>query len=355
MGRVKQALIFRNNVPSLIMKQTNIQTRTKPSVFAIIVKQDSQYGIMKSYIQLMQEQRKNSDIRASNCSINTSFLRSKSKPNISKYNQVKSEINNNNENRPNKSDHDIDTEYLTRKANLGTMVQMLQIKVPNMLTKTIPREFVSKNIILKILPNQFPNLPEFKGYTVCSSTLKTIQKLVILFYLNPNAKIHITNIKIIEPTNSMSSDELINLSIDENRLENSTLEECEMPKQDTSKYTTKIKIKWRTCYSGCEHLQDKQTTDAKWGSYSLDYFNWTKFLKSTESLQKEAKKTFEELAKTLDPLTNNEKSGNVGRVLNGVFIFELDAKNEKIAVFTIDNMEILESKEINYTDGVFAA
>lgn len=259
---------------------------------------------------------------------------------------------NNQGNKDNK-DPKIDKKYLERKANLGTMVQMLQIKVPNLLTKIIPCEFMSKDIIMRILPNKFPQIPTIKGPVLYTSTLKAIQKLVLLFYLNPESKIHITNLKIIEPTNSMSSAELINLSIDENVIENGHVDENRAvegsPKQaqDVSKYTTKIKIKWRTCYSGCAHLQDKDTTDAKLGSYSLDHFDWTKLLKSPNPLQ-----TLEGLAKNFDPTASNDTS--VGRVLTGVFIFELDANNEKISVFTIDNMEILESKEINFNNQFLA-
>ncbi|OUT21643.1 hypothetical protein CAS74_003764 [Pichia kudriavzevii] len=250
---------------------------------------------------------------------------------------------------------EVDTEYLRRKANLGSMVQILQVKVPKMLNKLPPKEIISKNITLRVLPNQFPNLPQFKGYLLYSTALKAIQKLLSMFYLNPDSEIHVTNIKIIEPTNSMSSDELIKLSIDNTLLENEKLEN--IPNQDASKYTTKIKVKWRTCLSGCQHLRDKKTRDAKFGSYSLDNFDWTKFLKSPNPLETvsllEAKKTLEGFAKSLDPSGNNNE--NVGRVLTGVFIFELDAKNEKITVMTIDNMEILESEEMNYSDNILAA
>ncbi|ODQ45468.1 hypothetical protein PICMEDRAFT_17936 [Pichia membranifaciens NRRL Y-2026] len=264
---------------------------------------------------------------------------------------------------------EINKNRLERKANLGTIIQMLQFKIPNMLTDLLPPDFVSDKIILKVLPHQFPNLPTFRGYLLYSSTLKAIQKILLMFYLNPDSKIHISDIKIIEPTNSMSSDELINLSIDSNHLENESLSENSAPRQDTSKYTTKVKVKWRTCYSGCEHLQDAQTTDAKWGSYSLDHFDWTKLLKSPNPLQTisllEAKKTIEGLAKTLDPLKNisqstgdsdnaNNQNRTVGRILTGVFVFELDAPNEHIMVFTIDNMEILESKQTNFVNGCLA-
>ena len=249
-------------------------------------------------------------------------------------------------------DPEKDKEYTTRKANLGTLIQMLQLKVPHLLTETIPHDIVSDDIILRLLPNQFPNFPTIKGYLMCVSTIKTIQKLLHLFYLNPDTQIHINNMKVIEPTNSISSEELINLSIADNVIENehSNIEGegvGSSPRQDFSKYTTKIKIKWRTCCPGCSHLQDKETTDAKLGTYRLDHFDWAKLLKSSNPL-----KTLEGFAKNLDPAGDD---ASVGRMLTGVFIFELDAKNEHIKVFTIDNMEIIESKEVNFNGGCFAA
>lgn len=355
MGKIRNTHILGNaNLPSLLFKQTHvIQTKKElPVSTALILEKGNniKHAIFTNYIRTITLDSKssyNTQIKVHEQCRNNSYIAE-----CNSHSEQKD--NSNNSNHSNRDiDPKLDKEYIKRKANLGTMVQMLQLKVPQLLTKTIPKEFVTSDIILKILPHQFPNLPIIKSYVVYKSTLKTIQKILLLFYLNPDSKIHITNTKIIEPTNSMSSDELINLSINQNKIEAEPLDLSNQ--QDTSGYTTKIKIKWRTCYSGCDHLQDKNTRDARLGSYSLDHFNWTKFLKSPESMQFEAKKTLEELAKTLDPLSNNEKSSNVGRVLHGVFVFELDANNERITVFTIDNMEILESEEMNYSNGVFAA
>lgn len=273
------------------------------------------------------------------------------------------EDNNSNNHNKNKKHNEIDTKILQRKANLGTIIQVLQLNVPNLLTDLLPHEIVSQDIILKILPNKFPNIPIFKGYLMYSSSLKTIQKLLLLFYLNPESKLHITNIKVFEPTNSMSSDELINFSIDNIPIQNERDGDNEnlslSSNQEVSKYTTKVKVKWRTCLPGCTHIENDKTTNAKWGSYSLDHFDWTKILKSNNPLQSlallEAKKKLEGLAKTLQPLTTGIRdTEEVDRVLTGVFIFELDAANENIIVMTIDNVEILESKEMNYSSGFLA-
>lgn len=380
MGRIKETLTFAgSHVPELLIVRPNkaiVPKIVEPPNTSLIVRPWPIH--LEKFNCYHAVQHKKDEIMGNSYGLiskealaKTDLLRSefilRNKPN--KDDKRKVGIYKNKKDNKQNNDPEINKELLTRKANLGTVVQMLQIKVPNMLTDLLPPDFISDKIILKVLPHQFPNLPTFKGYLLYSSTLKAIQKILLMFYLNPESKIHISDIKIIEPTNSMSSDELINLSIDGNFLENEKPSERLTPDQDTSKYTTKVKIKWRTCYSGCDHLQDTQTTDAKWGSYSLDHFDWTKFLKSPNPLQTlsllEAKKTIEGIAKTLDPLKsiNQDANGssstadnkkNVGRILTGIFIFELDAENEHIMVFTIDNMEILESKQTNFVNGCLA-
>lgn len=238
---------------------------------------------------------------------------------------------------------------LEKTANLGTMVQILQLKVPQLLTKIPPQGIISNKIIMRILPNQFANFPNFHGKVSVNLAIKTIQKGLTMFYLNPKCQIHITDLTIIEPMKSLSDDELINLSIDNNLIgyEGS-------PLQGASQYTSKIKIKWRTCLAKCDHLMDSNTDQAKYGVFSIDKFNWSKLLKSSNPIQTlallEAKKTLEGLSNTIKSLDPSDDSDNVGRVLTGIFIFELNAANDKIVVFTIDNLEILESKHLNFNN-----
>lgn len=238
---------------------------------------------------------------------------------------------------------------LERTANLGTMVQILQLKVPQLLSKTPPQRIMSNNITMRVLPNQFPNFPNFHGKVSVTLGMKTIQKALTMFYLNPRCQIHITDLTIIEPMKSLSDDELINLSIDNNQI---GYEGC--PAQDVSQYTSKIKIKWRTCLTKCDHLMDSLTEEAKYGVFSIDKFNWSKLLKSSNPIQSlallEAKKTLEGLSNTIKSLDPTENRDDVGRVLTGIFVFELNAANDQIVIFTIDTLEILESKDLNFNN-----
>ncbi|GMM28989.1 hypothetical protein DAMA08_017050 [Martiniozyma asiatica (nom. inval.)] len=268
---------------------------------------------------------------------------------------------------------EFDPKQLNRKANLGTMIQLVQVGVPKLLSELLPHQLVSESIILRILPSQF-NLPIMNGYLMYSTTFKVLQKSITMFYLNPSTQIHITNIQIEEPTGSLSSEELLNLSIDNNSIEygdsgsnsnsndsfvtpHSGFNNANLNKQTLSKYTTKIKIKWKTCNAGCPHLMDADTTDAKLGTYSTD--RWLGILKNANPIQQlalnEAKKRIEELTGKLDVVNSKGKvEKKEARILTGLFIFELNHENDQIMVFTIDNVEILESNELEMDGGCFA-
>ncbi|TID29159.1 hypothetical protein CANINC_002116 [Pichia inconspicua] len=94
---------------------------------------------------------------------------------------------------------------------------------------------------------------------------------------------------VIEPTGSLSSEEVIKDSVD--AAESKESEQL----QDTSPYTTKIKMLWKT-----------------------------------------------------GPPEGTRPVDGQDKILSGVFVFELDSENEKIVVFTIDNVELLNGKEEAY-------
>lgn len=263
--------------------------------------------------------------------------------------------NTNGKNGDNKEKH-INKNKLNRKANLGSTIEMLQLKVPKLLQELLPEGSVSKNIIFRILPHKYPKMPLFKGYLLYSTTLKTLQLALTSFYLNPKTRIHITNIKVDEPTSSMSSDELVNLSLNNTSIEKAD-PSINHTAQSLSNYTTKIIIKWRTCLNGCPHLDHSSTAHAKMGSFKFDNLDMSKVL--PESGKNLSSALVREIELNLFPgflQRKNKKSEikeemaqksdrKLERIVSGVFIFELTADNDKIAVFTIDNCDVLENKE----------
>lgn len=191
-----------------------------------------------------------------------------------------------------------ESRQLVRRANLGSMIESLKDNVPHMLTHLLPHEIISPNIILRLLPTQLPNLPPLKGYTVYASTLKTLQQGLHMFYLHPKSKISITHMSVIEPTGSLSCEEVIDNSI--KNTEVAAEPNLNIQHQKVSNYTTKIKMLWKTSRPE--------------GTPAVDGQN---------------------------------------KILSGVFVFELDAENEKIYVFTIDNVELMDSKEEEFQGPIF--
>ncbi|KAH3664200.1 hypothetical protein OGAPHI_004551 [Ogataea philodendri] len=193
------------------------------------------------------------------------------------------------------------------------------MKIPTLLQSTIPATHLADNIVLKLLPKQKPHLPVVRGITLYNTTFKTLQLLLTSFYLNPQVRLHITHINIEEPTGSLSSNDMINLSIQNNLLNVDS-------SQQTSPYTTKITVKWRTCLNGCLHLRDNKTTSAQLGAFNLDNINFLHLNSPVPNLTK---------------LSDN----SIERVVSGIFVFELNDANDKIAVHCIDNCEIIENKQ----------
>ncbi|VEU19490.1 DEKNAAC100459 [Brettanomyces naardenensis] len=235
-----------------------------------------------------------------------------------------------------------------------------------MLRELLPEECVSKDIILRVLPHQLTKLPTIKGYLLYSTALRTLQLGLTSFYLNPHARFHITNIKVDEPTSSMSSDELVNLSLDDNIIENSTpLAASEMTGQAISNYTTKVTVKWRTCLGGCPHLKNSgSTTSAKMGSFSFENFDISKMLPGDgtqpSALIHEAQSRLSSSFLRKDheqqkmKMASSSPAKHLERVITGIFIFELNAENDHIVVLTIDNCDVLESRETDLEGFGFA-
>ncbi|GME80244.1 unnamed protein product [Ambrosiozyma monospora] len=122
--------------------------------------------------------------------------------------------------------HRKNNQRLKRKRNLGEMVETLQAQIPNILTQQISSDLLSRNIILRILPNQFPNLPVLKGWVIATTTLKTLTLVLTSFYLNPKTKLHVSKIQIVEPSDSstLGQNDLLDLSLGTSAVELSSLE-----------------------------------------------------------------------------------------------------------------------------------
>ncbi|ODV94184.1 hypothetical protein PACTADRAFT_51064 [Pachysolen tannophilus NRRL Y-2460] len=240
----------------------------------------------------------------------------------------------------------IDKDLQNRKANLGKTIEILESEIPNILNKLISSNLISSNIILRICPLSHPNLPLFKGYVTYVTTAKTLQVFLTQLILNPKVKLHIKDIKVIENrgiTNKNANFIKNNSQILNDLQQNKKLKNAETNLQayGLNADSTKIIFKWRTCSEDCEDLQSSSSTShASLGKHTWSKnFDPLKFLTSPSS-------------STASPSTLSENSSltkdddlKLERILCGKFIFELNADNDKIEVFTIEDIEIVENRD----------
>lgn len=210
-----------------------------------------------------------------------------------------------------------------KKANMGKMVDYLTEILPNALHTIPDSSYLSENIILRVSPTVSPNIPILKGRVSYITTLKATQFILINFLLNPQVKLHITDIK---PQLNQGGDFVRN--------------------GDLSNYygmfekSDKIIIKWRTCLDDCNHLKLKKSGYALKGSHILEKFDIKKLW--NHALGNDEKKLSEfnhGVSKVDDDSTGFE------RIIYGIFVFELDSNCEKIIVHNVENIEMYDKKD----------
>lgn len=237
---------------------------------------------------------------------------------------------------------------------MAATLQKLQMHTPGLLQTPLPSAMLARDVVLRVLPHhRWP--VQVRGRWQAHWTLRLLQRTLTTFFLNPRCQLHITDLKLEQPVQNPHalSDELIDANIANNaEMDGLTLD-------GASHYTTKVKIKWRTCFPECEHLNGPNNK-ARLGQYSLDWFKKNKPNPKSHPIQtmalEEAKKTLESVSEKIKSLeeTISPPDGDVGRIITGIFIFELDANNELVKVFTIENIEVLESKDLVGSDNLSA-
>lgn len=245
---------------------------------------------------------------------------------------------------------------LHNKANLGKMIDDLQLLVPNLLNKSLPKLIVSPEVLLRICPTHFDEfnalLPNIKGHVSYYTTLRSLQFVLTQLILNPKVKLHIQNIAILQP-------------------QESTVEYlCVYP------HTTKVQIRWTTCSEGCHHLGERQresggpvdgessggdirgansTSSAMLGSHSWSQLDPEPFYKYQRLaiIPKEAKSILKALKQLTTGFVGLVKNSNeLERVISGIFIFELNEDNSQIVVHTIEDVNVVEREEPQEVGGL---
>lgn len=212
-----------------------------------------------------------------------------------------------------------DPENQQKKANLGSMVEQLQELVPGMLTTSLPRTLLAPDIILRICPTHLgdvhPVFLNIKGHVSYYTVCKALQFALTSLVLHPKVELHIESIKV-------NPEEQV---------------------QGLYPNTTKIYIRFSTCSEGCHHLdQGKKnrfhsTSDAKLGSHS-----WSMESSKLPKIGQSASIT-SIISQLATAFTKDEK--DLERVISGIFIFELNDKNDQIIVHTIEDVNIVEKTD----------
>ncbi|CCF58993.1 hypothetical protein KAFR_0F03980 [Kazachstania africana CBS 2517] len=215
-----------------------------------------------------------------------------------------------------------------KTANLGEITKYLTNKgVPNLLQGNLCKKYLDADIQLRLFPTIFPYLPTIKGSTKYSASMNAIRLIIEKFVLsNGHQKqfkdyfLHVMSVKSYQGHNIRT-----------------------LPSKEYKFLTEndKLIIKWRTCAPNlsCSHLLPLNSAklDEGWSHHSrklLDYVihpaanqNW-----GTRN----------------DFLSTEDK--NVTRLLSGVFIFELNDDSSRIAVHTIDNIELIDFSKKSVTN-----
>lgn len=231
--------------------------------------------------------------------------------------------NENDSDSPNKEEQE-------RISNLGTVIDELHTEIPDLVGKSLPKHLLLPHILLRICPSHFDQLnsylPNIKGHVSYYATCKALRLFLTSLVLNPNVKLHILSLR----TSRLSDPQ------------------CVYPD------STKIFVRWTTCPEGCSHLSlgdedDYSTAKAKLGSHRWSRIDTEKYLEQNKPHNWSLALSLADLTKGLIGLTKEEV--RLERVILGVFIFELNDRNDQIIAHTIEDMDVVERREEQGVDG----
>uniref|UniRef100_A0A060T8R7 ARAD1C38918p n=1 Tax=Blastobotrys adeninivorans TaxID=409370 RepID=A0A060T8R7_BLAAD len=179
-----------------------------------------------------------------------------------------------------------DTKRQERLANLGDIVQDIEANVPKLLHSSFPRELLADGIVLKILPDTHPTIPEFVGKVPCNTVIKILQLTVSNLLLPPHSELMI-----------MSS-----------RLDPPYLVPDNSP--------PKLVIHWRTCSAYDSPTGDPPSFPSSFSYRSINFAP-------------------SQLARALQLLPHEYP------ILTGIFEFEFNDRCDSVKVITITDLEYL--------------
>lgn len=216
------------------------------------------------------------------------------------------------------------TPKATRVANLGLMTDYLRLEaVPSMLNRSFEMQRLDAEVKLRLLPTTHPYLPTIQGINKYKHSMNAIALIIRNFVLNERCALHVIGVETVAEGRSSE-------------------------RYNTLTSMDKVIIRWQTCAEGCAHLgPENVTSQANFGLYKA---------KNGQSLsdgETQAKSQMlryilnpgHTMSETLveehaRPVSDEESQWQLSRVIQGIFIFELNHDNSQISVHTIDNVEM---------------
>lgn len=222
---------------------------------------------------------------------------------------------------------EINSDKQNRTANLGSMVDSIRERIPNILHKSLPSEMLDNDVMLAICPISHPFIPLLKGQLSYFTACKTLQLIMNHFVLNSKTNLHIYKLEVFRPAGTGMSDEEI---FDEHSRSFHDFQKS--PQYGIFPMSTKVIVKWRTCDANCDHHQVKSGRDKSIDLSPLLFLNFSNT-------------TTNGLIKMINSLANSTTEGH--NAVHGVFIFELNSNHDAIKVHTIETLELIQQPDMN--------
>lgn len=225
--------------------------------------------------------------------------------------------------------------------NFGEIIDYLKSSgVPNLLQENLKDSVLDENIILRLLPSAHPYIPTLHGLIKYKASMNAIRVIMRKFVLEDSSRIKI-----------LSSKKLSGSHAEEVR------QQCRLSPYLTT--NDKFLLKWQSCLPqnadpiGPEDgyvnkkftFSSNDSLEQKKGSPILDYIlQKTTMIDNNQASGLISK--YITMGNKLNSSNNNNESTDNGftRVVNGIFVFEMNEDNSKIAVHTIEDVELIDYK-----------
>ncbi|KAL3229541.1 hypothetical protein RNJ44_01677 [Nakaseomyces bracarensis] len=235
--------------------------------------------------------------------------------------------------------------------NLGNLANYLKnTGVPNLLQENLKESILDEAIVLRLLPIAHPYIPNLHGLIQYNASMNAIRLIMRKFVLEETSRIKILSSKRI----SGAQGEDIR-------------QQCKLSPYLTN--NDKLLIKWQSClpqnadpiepedddFNKTFTFSSNDSLEQKKGSPILDYI-LQKNPAGSPNLSPGLISQHITIGNKLTSMNNDDTTDNeFTRIVNGIFVFEMNEDNTKITVHTIENVELIDyERRLPLPKGAFA-